>query len=86
MGTTIVNVKHKKVLISFQPSMIERFDFIAQCESMTRSELLRQATREFVERWKEKNRPTIGETKLPEEMGPAGLAQLPAYPRPLIEH
>jgi metal-responsive CopG/Arc/MetJ family transcriptional regulator len=42
----------KKVLLAIPPSMLEQCDYIAQCEHRTRSDLLREALRRYMESFK----------------------------------
>jgi len=39
----------KKVLIALPPAMLEQVDFIAQCEHRTRSDLIREALRRYLD-------------------------------------
>lgn len=42
----------KKVLIAIPPAMLEQADMIAQCEHRTRSELIREALRRYVDNFR----------------------------------
>ena len=42
----------KKVLIALPPAMLEQVDYIAQCEHRTRSDLIREALRRYIEQFK----------------------------------
>lgn len=42
----------KKVLIALPPPMLEQMDFIAQCEHRTRSDLIREALRRYLENFR----------------------------------
>ena len=42
----------KKVLIALPPAMLEQVDFIAQCENRTRSELIREALRRYLDNFR----------------------------------
>lgn len=42
----------KKVLIALPPAMLEQVDFIAQCEHRTRSDLMRESLRRYIENFK----------------------------------
>lgn len=42
----------KKVLIALPPAMLEQVDFIAQCEHRTRSDLIREALRRYLDNFK----------------------------------
>lgn len=39
----------KKVLIALPPAMLEQVDFIAACEHRTRSDLIREALRRYLD-------------------------------------
>lgn len=45
----------KKVLITMPNSVLEKVNFLAHDESRTRSDLIRQALREYEDRWKQRN-------------------------------
>ncbi len=42
----------KKVLIALPPAMLEQVDFIAQVEHRTRSDLIREALRRYIEQFR----------------------------------
>lgn len=42
----------KKVLIAIPPAMLEQIDFIAKCEHRTRSDLIRESLRRYLESFK----------------------------------
>lgn len=42
----------KKVLIALPPAMLEQVDFIAKCEHRTRSDLIREALRRYLENFR----------------------------------
>ncbi len=42
----------KKILIAMPPAMLEQCDFIAQCEHRTRSDLVREAIRRYLDNFK----------------------------------
>ena len=42
----------KKVLIALPPAMLEQVDFIASCEHRTRSDLIREALRRYLDNFK----------------------------------
>jgi metal-responsive CopG/Arc/MetJ family transcriptional regulator len=42
----------KKVLIALPPAMLEQVDFIAQCEHRTRSDLIREAPRRYLDNFR----------------------------------
>lgn len=45
----------KKVLISVPPQLLEQIDYIAQVESRTRSDLMREALRRYLHNFKQEN-------------------------------
>lgn len=44
----------KKVLIALPPAMLEQVDYIAQCEHRTRSDTIREALRDYIDKHKRK--------------------------------
>lgn len=42
----------KKVLIALPPAMLEQIDFIAKCEHRTRSDLIREALRRYLDNFR----------------------------------
>lgn len=42
----------KKVLVAMPPAMLEQIDFIAQCEHRTRSDLIREALRRYLDNFR----------------------------------
>lgn len=42
----------KKVLIALPPAMLEQVDYIAKCEHRTRSDLIRESLRRYLEAFK----------------------------------
>lgn len=42
----------KKVLIALPPAMLEQVDFIAKCEHRTRSDLIRESLRRYLEKFR----------------------------------
>lgn len=42
----------KKILIALVPAMLEQIDFAAQCEHRTRSDLVREALRLYLQEFK----------------------------------
>ena len=42
----------KKVLIALPPAMLEQVDFIAKCEHRTRSDLIRESLRRYLENFR----------------------------------
>jgi len=49
----------KKVLIALPPAMLEQVDYIAQAEHRTRSDLIREALRRYLENFRRANGPTL---------------------------
>jgi metal-responsive CopG/Arc/MetJ family transcriptional regulator len=45
-------VMPKKVLIALPPAMLEQVDYIAQCEHRTRSDLIREALRRYLDNFR----------------------------------
>ena len=45
----------KKVLIALPPAMLEQVDFIAQCEHRTRSDLIRESLRRYLDNFRRMN-------------------------------
>lgn len=45
----------KKVLVAVPPQLLEQIDFIAQVESRTRSDLIREALRRYLHNFKQQN-------------------------------
>lgn len=42
----------KKVLIALPPAMLEQVDYIARCEHRTRSDLIREALRRYLDNFR----------------------------------
>jgi metal-responsive CopG/Arc/MetJ family transcriptional regulator len=42
----------KKVLIALPPAMLEQADYVANCEHRTRSDLIREALRRYLDNFK----------------------------------
>lgn len=42
----------RKVLIALPPAMLEQVDFIAQCEHRTRSDLIRESLRRYLDNFR----------------------------------
>lgn len=56
----------KKVLIALPPAMLEQVDFVAQCEHRTRSDLIRESLRRYLEAFRRDQGPMrIVTTDLP---------------------
>jgi metal-responsive CopG/Arc/MetJ family transcriptional regulator len=49
----------KKVLIALPPAMLEQVDFIAQCEHRTRSDLIREALRRYLDNFRRTQGPHL---------------------------
>jgi len=49
----------KKVLIALPPAMLEQVDFIAQCEHRTRSDLIREALRRYLDNFRRQQGGTL---------------------------
>ena len=47
----------KKVLIALPPAMLEQVDYIASCEHRTRSDLIREALRRYLDNFKRSQTP-----------------------------
>lgn len=43
----------KKVLIALPPAMLEQVDFIAKCEHRTRSDLIRESLRRYLDNFRQ---------------------------------
>lgn len=50
----------KKVLIALRPAMLEHIDCIAQFEHRTRSDLIREALRRYIDNFKKSQQPATG--------------------------
>lgn len=62
----------KKVLVALTPAFLEQVDFIAQVEHRTRSDLIRESLRRYLEAFKTDMVPT-----------PAALPKASEEPRPI---
>lgn len=71
----------KKVLIALPPAMLEQVDYIAQCEHRTRSDLIREALRRYLDNFRrQQNAPRLVTSSLDNPEG--NTTQLPpAAPR-----
>jgi len=49
----------KKVLIALPPSMLEQVDYIARCEHRTRSDLIREALRRYLQNFSQTHVPLV---------------------------
>ena len=50
----------KKVLVAIPPTMIEQIDYIAKCEHRTRSELIREALRRYIDNFRRAQAQQLG--------------------------
>lgn len=55
----------KKVLIAMPPGMLEQADIIANIEHRTRSDLIRESIRQYIERFKIKRKQLETEAPVP---------------------
>lgn len=58
----------KKVLIALPPKMLEQVDFVADCESRTRSDLVREALRRYLNEFRRQHLYASSETAKPAEV------------------
>jgi metal-responsive CopG/Arc/MetJ family transcriptional regulator len=59
----------KKVLVALPPGLLEQIDFVAQVEHRSRSDLIREALRRYIENFKRSQAPrmsvsTVGAQKV----------------------
>lgn len=59
----------KKVLVALPPGLLEQIDFVAQVEHRTRSDLIREALRRYIEQFRRTQGPrmsvsTVGQQKV----------------------
>lgn len=54
----------KKVLIAMPPAMLEQVDYISQVEHRTRSDLIREALRRYLENFRKRQSPDLSTTSL----------------------
>jgi metal-responsive CopG/Arc/MetJ family transcriptional regulator len=59
----------KKVLVALPPGLLEQIDFVAQVEHRSRSDLIREALRRYIENFKRSQGPrmsvsTVGTQKI----------------------
>jgi metal-responsive CopG/Arc/MetJ family transcriptional regulator len=73
----------KKVLIALPPAMLEQVDFIAQCEHRTRSDLIREALRRYLDNFRRSqgNHLSVSTMDLSENYAgeSSKIAQLPTH-------
>jgi predicted transcriptional regulator len=65
----------KKVLIALPPAMLEQIDYIAMMEHRTRSDLIREALRRYIDNFKRESRTTRTVDTLPSGRQMALLTQ-----------
>lgn len=60
----------KKVLIALPPAMLEQVDFIAQCEHRTRSDLIREALRRYLDNFRrnQQSHMTVSTLEVPQSV------------------
>lgn len=56
----------KKILIAVPPSLVEQLDMAAKYEHRTRSDLIREALRQYMDRYRKVGQVTIPESPLPD--------------------
>jgi len=49
----------KKVLVALPPGLLEQIDFVAQVEHRSRSDLIREALRRYIENFKKSQAPRM---------------------------
>ena len=49
----------KKVLVALPPGLLEQIDFVAQAEHRTRSDLIREALRRYIDGFKKSQTPRM---------------------------
>jgi metal-responsive CopG/Arc/MetJ family transcriptional regulator len=62
----------KKVLVALPPGLLEQIDFVAQVEHRTRSDLIREALRRYIETFRRSKGPTMSVSAI----GPQKVALL----------
>jgi metal-responsive CopG/Arc/MetJ family transcriptional regulator len=65
----------KKVLIALPPAMLEQIDYIAQCEHRTRSDLIRESLRRYLDSFRRSNALTLARPTLSEIQAHAQLTE-----------
>ena len=65
----------KKVLIALPPAMLEQVDYIAQCEHRTRSDLIREALRRYLDNFRrtQGSHLTVSTIETPQAVGSTPL-------------
>jgi metal-responsive CopG/Arc/MetJ family transcriptional regulator len=66
----------KKVLIALPPAMLEQVDYIAQCEHRTRSDLIREALRRYLDNFRRTqggSHLTVSTIETPQPIGTTSL-------------
>ena len=64
----------KKVLIALPPSMLEQVDFVAKVEHRTRSDLIREALRRYLDNFKRTQGATMNVTSIEREASPSSIS------------
>jgi CopG family transcriptional regulator/antitoxin EndoAI len=54
----------KKVLVALPPGLLEQIDFVAQVEHRTRSDLIREALRRYIENFKRSQSPRMSVSQI----------------------
>lgn len=62
----------KKVLIALPPAMLEQVDYIAQCEHRTRSDLIREALRRYLDNFRKERQAVAPVVSLTENVHQIG--------------
>lgn len=63
----------KKVLVALPPEMLRKVDFVAQQEHRTRSDLIREALREYLEKYRRKALGSLAPIPLENNIAPIPL-------------
>lgn len=58
----------KKVLIALPPAMLEQVDYIAQCEHRTRSDLIREALRRYLDNFRRTQHLAVSAIEMPQPL------------------
>jgi metal-responsive CopG/Arc/MetJ family transcriptional regulator len=69
----------KKVLIPLPPAMLEQIDFIAQVEHRTRSDLIRESLRCYIDGFRRKQR-VMSPLEVTEDFSPPVVQPMQAAP------
>lgn len=78
----------KKILIAIPPAMLEQVDFIAQCEHRTRSDLVREGLRRYIEGFRRQAGAhlTVSTFEKPAQVVPIAPQAAPPVGQPTAEH